>query len=47
MLLLADAISPKLGDLIVRLLENKQFGRLIGSYKGSVYRHEPATRSLS
>ncbi len=32
MLLLADAISPKLGDLIVRLLENKLLGRLIGSY---------------
>ncbi len=47
MLLLADAISPKLGDLIVRLLENKLFGRLIGSYKGSVYRHEPATRSVA
>ena len=43
MLLLADAISPRLGDLIVRLLENKLFGRLIGSYKGSVYQHEPAT----
>lgn len=40
MLLLADAISPKLGDLIVRLLESKLFGRLIGSYKGSVYQHE-------
>ena len=47
MLLLADAISPKLGDLIVRLLENKLFGRLIGSYKGSVYQHEPATRSIA
>lgn len=47
MLLLADAISPKLGDLIVRLLENKLFGRLIGSYKGSVYQHEPATRSVA
>jgi len=40
MLLLADAVSPKLGDLIVRLLESKLFGRLIGSYKGSVYQHE-------
>ena len=47
LLLLADAISPKLGDLIVRLLENKLFGRLIGSYKGSVYQHEPATRSVA
>lgn len=47
MLLLADTISPKLGDLIVRLVENKLFGRLIGSYKGSVYQHEPATRSVA
>ena len=43
MLLLADAISPKLGDQVVRFLQNKLFGRLIGSYKGSIYRHEPAT----
>ena len=41
-LLLADAISPKLGDLFVRLLENKRVGRLIGTYKGSVYHHQPA-----
>jgi hypothetical protein len=47
MFLLADAISPRLGDLIVRLLENKLFGRLIGSYKGSVYQHEPVTRSVA
>ncbi len=41
-LLLADAISPRLGDLFVRLLENKTLGRLIGSYKGSVYSHQTA-----
>lgn len=27
--------------LVVRLLESKIFGRLIGSYRGSVYRHQP------
>ena len=47
MFLLAAAISPRLGDLIVRLLENKLFSRLIGSYKGSVYQHEPVTRSVA
>ncbi len=38
-LILADAISPYLGDLIVRLLANKIFARLLGTYKGKVY-HE-------
>ena len=42
-LLLADAISPRLGDLFVRLLENKTVGRVIGTYKGSVYRHQTAS----
>ena len=42
-LLLADAISPRLGDLFVRLLENKTVGRLIGTYKGSVYQHQTAS----
>ena len=38
-LMLADAISPHLGDMIVRLLANKIFARLLGAYKGKVY-HE-------
>lgn len=42
-LLLADAISARLGDRFVGLLGNKLLSRLIGSYKGSVYQHEPAT----
>ncbi len=37
MLLLADAISPRLGDLIVRLMPNRVFAFLIGIYRGKVY----------
>src|SRR3990170_3039384 len=37
MLLLADAISPRLGDLIVRLMPNRVFASLIGIYSGKVY----------
>lgn len=37
--LLADAISPLLGDMIVRLLPNKVFAFLIGTYKGKIYQH--------
>jgi len=39
LMLLADAISPKIGDLIVRLLPNKIFAFLLRSYKGKVYQH--------
>lgn len=39
MLLLADAISPRLGDLIVRLMPNRVFTSLIGIYRGKVYEH--------
>jgi NADP-dependent 3-hydroxy acid dehydrogenase YdfG len=39
MLLLADAVSPRLGDLIVRLLPNKIFAALLRTYKGSLYQH--------
>ncbi|GJM15803.1 MAG: oxidoreductase [Thermodesulfobacteriota bacterium] len=38
-LMLADAISPHIGDMIVRLLANKIFARLLGTYRGKVY-HE-------
>lgn len=38
-LLIADAISPRLGDLIVRLMSNKTFASLIGIYRGRVYEH--------
>jgi hypothetical protein len=36
-LLLADAISPRLGDRIVRLMPNKIFASLIGIYSGKTY----------
>jgi len=39
LMLLADAISPKIGDLIVRLLPNKIFAFLLRSYKGKIYQH--------
>jgi len=39
LLMLADAISPHLGDLIVRMLPNKIFSRLLGTYRGRLY-HE-------
>ncbi|MCH7517669.1 MAG: SDR family oxidoreductase [Candidatus Dadabacteria bacterium] len=39
LLLLADAISPRIGDLIVKLLSNKVFSRLLGTYSGRLY-HE-------
>lgn len=39
LMILADAISPKIGDLIVRLLPNKVFAFFLRSYKGKVYQH--------
>lgn len=44
MLLLGDALSPHLGDLIVRLLSKPVFSYLIGMYRGRVYEHRPALR---
>lgn len=37
--LLADAISPTVGDMIVRLLPNKIFAFILRTYKGKVYQH--------
>lgn len=37
--LLADAISPAVGDMIVRLLPNKIFAFILRTYKGKVYQH--------
>ena len=39
LMLIADAISPKIGDLVVRLLPNKVFAFLLRSYRGKVYQH--------
>lgn len=44
MLLLGDALSPALGDLIVRLLSKPFFTSLIGMYQGRVYQHQAAGR---
>ncbi len=37
MMLLADALSPRLGDFIVRLLSTRVFSRLIGMNRGRTY----------
>ena len=39
LLFLADAISPSLGDLVVRLLSNKAFSMVLGMYRGNLYQH--------
>ena len=38
-LIALDAISPRIGDLIVRGLSNKIFARVLGTYRGKLY-HE-------
>jgi NADP-dependent 3-hydroxy acid dehydrogenase YdfG len=38
-LLLADAISPRFGDRIVKMFSNPTFAYLIGIYRGNVYEH--------
>jgi len=38
-LYLADMLSPGIGDLAVRLLQNKVFSTLLGTYRGDVYQH--------
>lgn len=44
MLLLGDALSPHIGDLIVRLLPKPLFSYLVGMYRGRVYEHHPRGR---
>ncbi len=39
LLFLSDLISARLGDLTVRLLQNKVFSTLLGTYRGSLYHH--------
>ena len=39
LLFLADMLSPRIGDLAVRLLENKVFSTLLRTYRGNVYQH--------
>lgn len=38
-LYLADMLSPGIGDLAVRLLQNKVFSTMLGTYRGDVYQH--------
>ncbi len=40
-LMLAEALSPRLGDLAMRALQVKTIARLLGTYRGSVYQHQP------
>ncbi len=40
LLMLAEAISPRLGDRFVEMLQNPVFGRLAGTYRGNVYEHQ-------
>lgn len=39
LLMLADALSPHLGDLFVRLLQKRWFSRLFGTFRGATYAH--------
>lgn len=38
-LLLADALSPSLGDMVVRMLSGRLTSRLLGTYRGRIYDH--------
>lgn len=38
-LLLVDALSPGLGDMVVRMLSGRLTSRLLGTYRGHVYEH--------
>jgi hypothetical protein len=38
--MLLDALSPVLGDGMVRLIERPLVGRLIGSFRGTTYAHD-------
>jgi len=42
LLLFWDAVSPTIGDLIVRLLSNKFFAPILRTYRGSIYQHDTA-----
>lgn len=38
-LMFAQAVSPRLGDLFVRVLQTRFFGRLFGTFRGRTYQH--------
>ena len=39
LLMFAQALSPRLGDLFVRLLQTRTFGRVFGTFRGRTYQH--------
>lgn len=43
LLILADALSPRLGDFVVGLLQNRFFGWLLGTFRGTTYRHSTSS----
>ncbi len=45
LLMFADAISARLGDKVVELLQNRVLGRILGTYKGSIYKHEQPVKA--
>lgn len=45
LLILSDALSARLGDLMVRLLQNPVFMALIGMYRGRVYQYARGQQS--
>lgn len=44
LMLLGDALSPRFGDISVRLLSDPLFSYLIGMYRGRVYEPRPAVK---
>ena len=39
LLMLAEAISPRLGDLVLSLIQNRVFGWLFRTFRGTTYQH--------
>lgn len=39
LLMLADAISPRLGDLVLKLLQNRMIGWVFRTFRGTTYQH--------
>jgi hypothetical protein len=40
LLMLADAVSPRLGDRLVELLQSRVFARVAGTFRGTTYQHQ-------
>jgi NAD(P)-dependent dehydrogenase (short-subunit alcohol dehydrogenase family) len=39
LLIFAQAVSPRLGDLVVRLLQTRALGWILGTFRGRTYQH--------